>query len=287
MQTLRRNPRLAWFPILSGLGAVGLLALAGGLLAFGSWVDAMALTDPPAGFGRAAAVAGFVLGAFGHVWMIYAGVAMTDAALHALAGREWTVTGSFRVARSRRRAVVTYALLSATVAHLLRGPKQRRGRKGKRRRKKPGLLRRFAGLAWSAATYLVLPVIAREGRGGFGAVERSASLLRTTWKEIAVARLTLWWAWMPGMLAAAAPLVLCAALGVREPVVLGLAIAWLSLGCLALGLILRTLDGIYRAALYTYATEGVVPETFAAEELDAIWEAAPPTPRDPEEDADR
>ena len=191
------------------------------------------------------------------------------------------MTGSFRVARSRRRAIVTYALLSATVSHLLRGrDRGGRDRKGRRRKRKPGLIRKLAGMAWSAATYLVLPVIAREGRGGLGAVERSASLLRTTWKEVAVARLTLWWAWMPGMLAAAAPLVLCAALGIREPVVLGFAVAWFSLGCLALGLIVRTLDGIYRAALYTYATEGVVPDTFAGDDLDEIWEAAPVPPDD-------
>ncbi len=285
MQTLRRNPRLAWFPILSGIGAIGLLVVAGGLLALGSWVDAVGVAEPPSGQLRAAGVVGLVLGAFGHVWMIYSGVAMTDAALHALAGRGWTVTGSFRVARSRRRAIVTYALLSATVSHLLRG-RTKRERKGRRRKRKPGMLRQLAGMAWSAATYLVLPVIAREGRGGLGAVERSASLLRTTWKEIAVARLTLWWVWLPGMLVGAAPLLLCAVLGVREPVILGLAAAWLSLGCLALGLLVRTLDGIYRAALYTYATEGVVPDTFAGDALDDIWEAAPGAPDTSHDDED-
>jgi hypothetical protein len=42
---------------------------------------------------------------------------------------------------------------------------------------------------------------------------------------------------------------------------------------LVLGLLLHTLDGIYRAALYTYASEGVVPDTFDAPDLDAIWHA--------------
>jgi hypothetical protein len=263
-EALRQNPRLVWFPVLSGVGALVLAAIGAAIVATGSLgaeLDASAQ--------RASSVAGIVVYIGGYLLAVTTGVAMNHAALEALAGRPWTVRQAFEVASRRRRAIATFAVVSATVGHLLRGRK--RGSGGGRRR--PGPIRRLAGVAWWAATYLTLPVIARENRDAFGAIERSASLLRSTWKEMLVARLTLWWAWIPVAIVAALPVLLCALLGVREPVFVVLAAAIPLVGLCVLALVVRTLDGIYRAALYTYATEGVVPEPFDNAELGAIWEA--------------
>jgi hypothetical protein len=51
------------------------------------------------------------------------------------------------------------------------------------------------------------------------------------------------------------------------PVVLG---EWFSLAVL-LGLIGSVVNPVYRCALYVYATEGVVPESFDKELLDSAW----------------
>ena len=262
-ETLRRNPRLVWFPVLAGLGALVLLGLGAAIAGLGALGP-----DPEASTRRAMSVAGIVVYVGGHLLTVATGVAMTHAALEALAGRPWTVSEAYAVASRRRRAVASFAIVAATVAHVLRGG----GGRG-RRRKGPGLLRRLAGVAWWAATYLALPVIAREDRSGLGAIERSATLVRSTWKEVALARLTLWWAWIPVVVVAAIPLVACAVLGVREPEILVPAAVVPLLGIGLFGLFVRTLDGIYRAALYTYATEGVVPELFDDEDLAAIWQA--------------
>ena len=47
--------------------------------------------------------------------------------------------------------------------------------------------------------------------------------------------------------------------------------------------LIGSLEAIYRAALYVFASEGVVPAPFAGPELDAIWRAKPadPTPEPP------
>jgi hypothetical protein len=51
----------------------------------------------------------------------------------------------------------------------------------------------------------------------------------------------------------------------------------LSLLICALGSVfLKTLDTVYRTALYVFATEGVVPEPFDDGELHGIWEVSQP-----------
>lgn len=280
-QTLRRNPRLAWFPVLSGLGLIALM-LAGGAVAglgaalsghsvdgFGSFVGAIGWGEhDDLTITRAITISSLFLFVGGHLLMVALGVAMTHAALEALAGRPWSVREALRVAAKRRGSIATFALIQAVVGHVLRGKSSRKGR----RRRGPGLFRKLAQFAWWALTYLALPVIAREGRGGIAAIERSAALLRETWKETLVARLTLKWLWIPAILLSVVPVVLCAVLGVQHPALLVATVAIPVVALATLGLVIHTLDGIYRAALYTYATEGVVPEAFAHDDLDEIWE---------------
>lgn len=285
LHTLKRNPRLLWFPVLSVVGLVFLVATGalitkvGAIFAGHGGADVgelwTTLGQPhPARdetVVRAMSIAGIVFIVCGQLFEVAIAVAMTHAALEALAGRDWSLRQSFDVVKRRRGTVVSFAIIRATVGSLLsRSKKDRKGR-----RKGPGLLRKLAGFAWSAATYLVMPVIAREERGGFGSIERSAKLLRDTWRETLLARLTLGWLWVPAIIVAAVPAILCAALGVRDAAVLAVAIGLPVLAIAIFGLCLHTLDGIYRAALYTYATEGVVPEAFDDASLHEIWEARP------------
>ena len=284
--TLRQNPTLLWFPILSAL-ALGAMGVACGSIAvvareiaahpvadLGSIWSLLANADPnpEVTLGRGATVGGVVAYLGSHLVMIYTGVAMSHASLEALAGRQWTVGEAFARARSRRGAIGTYALIRATVSRLL-ADRRERGKRGKRRR--PGPLRKLARFSWWAATYLVLPVLAREDRGGFGAIERSASLFKETWKETFVARLALGWVWGPVFILLGLPLLVCLALGVKEEAVFIAAAAVPIVGLGFFSLVLHTLHVIYRAALYTFATEGVVPEPFAVEDLDDVWSVPP------------
>lgn len=283
-ETLKRSPQLAWFPFITGL----LLLMLGVLSAVLFGVGGELVRHPVSELGpvwawlaptpadgetqrRALSIAGLITYVGGHFVVVMSGVAMAHAALEALAGRTWTIRGAFSRAWERRGSIASYTVILAAVGHLLNRNQSKSGDKNRRRRKQPGLLNKLAKLAWWAATYLVLPVLAREERSGFGAIERSAKLFGGTWKEILVARLTLWWIWLPVGLACAVPAGICVLLGLAHPALLALAIGLPALGILALALILHTLDTIYRAALYTYATEGVVPEFFDAEELHEIW----------------
>ncbi|MND03052.1 hypothetical protein D3C83_226860 [compost metagenome] len=63
---------------------------------------------------------------------------------------------------------------------------------------------------------------------------------------------------------------------------LGSVLVILCLAAAAIGVI-GALEAIYRSALYVFASEGVVPASFAAPELDEIWRVKPadPSPSEP------
>ncbi len=88
-------------------------------------------------------------------------------------------------------------------------------------------------------------------------------------------RLMLGWIWVILVLVVALPAAGCALLGIHSPGLMALVVGVPALLGLLLVYILRTLDTIYRTALYVFATEGVVPEPFDDPELHAVFCASP------------
>ena len=120
-----------------------------------------------------------------------------------------------------------------------------------------------AGLAWTVATFLVVPVLAAEGLGPIAAIEKSTALLRKTWGENIVGT-----AGISILLSAAGGI---AGLGVGGGVFLitvGNVAAGIPViaGCVVLLLTIvlfgAALTGIYSAAVYYYAALGEPPEGF-------------------------
>ena len=113
--------------------------------------------------------------------------------------------------------------------------------------------------AWSVFTYLVIPVLVIEGVGPIEAIKRSAALLRKTWGEQLVSR----FGFDLMVIIVGLPIVLVAvAIGIVIPQPAGLIIA-VAFGVVALGaliLVTAALKAIYVAALYEYATDGVLPD---------------------------
>jgi hypothetical protein len=71
------------------------------------------------------------------------------------------------------------------------------------------------------------------------------------------------------------PFVLCNLLKVQHVGLIAHAIVLPAFALVLLGVVLQTLDTIYRCALYVFATEGVVPEPFDDPDLHEIWCARP------------
>jgi Family of unknown function (DUF6159) len=108
--------------------------------------------------------------------VIFFNTALVGAAIILLGGGRPTVWDGLKLAVSRIGAILGYAVISATVGVLLQLVAEKLGFVGR-------LIAGGLGLAWTAATFLVVPILAAEGIGPMEAIERSSELLRKTWGE--------------------------------------------------------------------------------------------------------
>ena len=184
--------------------------------------------------------------------IFFANTALVGAALIRLRGGDPTLGDGFRIAFSRIGPILGYAVVAATVGMILKALS----------RKRSGLVRTASsllGLGWSIATFLVVPVLAVENIGPLQAIQRSVSLLKKTWGEQIAGNLGL--GAFFGIMTLAVVLV-SLALGVGS--ILLLETPWVAVALAVLlvvfllvsGLVQSTLNGIYTAAVYTYAVDG-------------------------------
>lgn len=264
---LRSDSELLVFPLLSSIAA--LLVAASFLLPLGLLGGAGTARDlGEEGISIAMAVWGFAFYLCQYFVIFFFNSALVGAAMIRLKGGDPTVSDGFRIAFSRIGAIFGYALIAATVGILLRAIQQRAGIVG---RWVAGLL----GVAFSVASFLVVPVLVAQNVGPIDALKQSAGLLRRTWGENLVGN--------GGIGALGGVLVMLVLLaGVGLTVFLALQqmpTAALGVGVmtgvvvLLLGLIQAALTGIYSAALYRYASEGSAPEGFGGDALQAAFRA--------------
>lgn len=183
--------------------------------------------------------------------IIFFNSALIGAALIRLNGGDPTVADGFRIAMSKLPAILGYALISATVGVLLRAAQERAGFIGK-------FVVGIIGVAWTAASFLVVPVLVSQDIGPIDAVKRSAELLKKTWGENLIGNggiglvfglLTMLFVLVGGVL------IFLAASGGVMAVTITTVVA-VVVTFLLLILIQAALSGVYSAALYRFASEG-------------------------------
>ncbi|HWX65948.1 MAG TPA: DUF6159 family protein [Rhodanobacter sp.] len=248
---LRSDKSLLVFPLLSGLCT--LLVAASFLIP----VAVMVIGGEHAGqdfHQRMSAGAYLLMFAFYLVQyfvIIFFQTALTGVALMHLRGEPTSVAAGFALARSRLPHIFGYALIAATVGLVLRMIQERLGLIGR-------LVVGFLGLAWTVATFLVVPILASEDVGPVDAVKRSVELLKRSWGENLIGNGGIGVVF--GLLMLAAVLVGAVLIGgafaLQSVVAIVLAVTVVVLGFILLGLIQSSLQGIYAAALYRYAEAG-------------------------------
>jgi len=244
---LRADKELLVFPLLSLLCTLVVAA---------SFVVPAAFAGLFAEFRHGSAPVAFWLLTFAFYVVQYAVIfyfnsALVAAATIRLAGGDPTLSDGFRAANARLPAILGYALIAATVGMVLRALQERAGLIG---RWIVGLI----GVAWTVASFLVVPVLVNERIGPVDAVKRSAELLRTTWGENLVGNLGLGLVFGAAVFAVAmlggGLVVLAATQGAGYWVLAPIALTAVAL--LLLGLLQAALQGVYSAALYRYAATG-------------------------------
>ena len=248
---LRSDKSLLLFPLLSGLCT--LLVAASFLIPVG----VMMIGGEHAGqdFHQRMSVGAYLLMfAFYLVQyfvIIFFQTALTGVALMHLRGEPTSVAAGFALARSRLPHILGYALIAATVGLLLRMVQERLGLIGR-------LVVGFLGLAWTVATFLVVPILASEDVGPVDAVKRSVALLKRSWGENLIGNGGIGVVFGLLMLLAVlvGALLIGGAVALQSVVAIVLAVVVVVLGFILLGLIQASLQGIYAAALYRYAEAG-------------------------------
>jgi hypothetical protein len=184
--------------------------------------------------------------------------ALVGAALERLKGGDPTVGSALALASHRIGPIFGYALVSATVGILMALIVERIG----------GILGRLLGigfsLAWTVATFLVVPILAAEGVGPIRAIAESSALLRKTWGENLVGNVGISLAMSAISFAILIFGCASAIVAFREGYaeLLPLILAGTMVLVVISALLGSALRGIYVAAVYYYAVVGEPPWSF-------------------------
>jgi len=195
---------------------------------------------------------------------IFFNAALAISVLWKLEGKQATILDGLREALSCFPQILGWALVSATIGVILKTIERRSGFVG-------NLVARVLGLAWTVATFLVVPVLVAERKGPLEAVQASVQLLRRAWGEDLLAGLgfgLLYFFWaIPGAFA----FVIGAGMIATHPI---LAIAIMVLSILyfpLLGLVLSTMSTIFDVVLYRYASTGTITPGFDRDLLESSF----------------
>jgi hypothetical protein len=159
-----------------------------------------------------------------------------------------------RIAWSRAGRIFGYACIAATVGLLLRSLEERVGWVGQ-------LALKLIGVGWTLATFLVVPVLVTRDIGPVEAVKESAGLLRRTWGENLIGNVGLGFAFGVAYVVLAIAGVFAVALVAQSgnTALTVVVVVLVVLPFFALAALQATLQGVYSAALYRYATEHTTP----------------------------
>lgn len=264
---LLADKELLYLPIASGLACLSfsVIAFAGYALAFPSQITALGAAAGPHALqvSQGIWVCLFFFYLVNYFIVVFFNVALVAAAADRLAGGNATINYGLQVAWQRKGKIFQWALLASTVGIILNALERRLGWLGR-------LATRFIGVAWTMATFFVVPLLAAEDVGPAEALVRSGELFTETWGEQLVGGFSFGLIFVllaiPG---AALPFLLGSAFG-STGVVTGailMIVYWLLLSVIS-----AAVQGIFMAALYGYATNKQVPPTFRLTDFSTAWQ---------------
>ena len=252
---LRSDSELLVFPLLSSVAALLVLITFVGPVVLLQGVDPRAAGYEEMSWPMLVWMFGFYL--VNYFVIFFFNSALVGAAMIRLDGGNPSVADGLRIAMSRVGMIFGYAAIAATVGLVLQMVRERSGALG---RWISGLL----GMAWTVATFLVVPVLVSQDIGPIDAVKRSAELLKKTWGQNLIGTGGIGLVFGLGIFALAILGGVLIALAVSTGIVsiIVTTIVAFVLALLLLILIQAALQGVYAAALYRYATEGEAGESF-------------------------
>ena len=258
---VRQDKELLVLPVMSFLATLIAFLLVTGLGFAGGVLPE--ITDPATGYPRLGAIllalATYLALAFIQVFFAAAVVA---GASERLAGGDPTLGSCLRKAWKHVGRLFAWSVVVATVNVILQMVREHGGRLGQ-------IVSGLGNMAWNLATYFMVPVLLFEDKPLGPAIGRSGSLFKQTWGETVIGTggvglvftiigVVVMFAGFLGVQMALAAGGLVAAI----PVILLVVASFVLLATLQ-----SVLGGVYKAALYRYATTGQAGGGFSSEQL--------------------
>jgi hypothetical protein len=190
----------------------------------------------------------------------YFTAALIAGAHEKLTGGRVTLGGAFAKASSRLPQLLGWALVNFTVGTILRMVGERGGIVGR-------ILVSLLSFGWTVVSWLAVPYIVVDGVGPIEALKQSAGSLKRTWGENLSANIGLGIINLFVMLGAIALFAVFAVTGLW---LVGIVLTLIYIAVAAT--ILSALTGIYRTALFMYASTGTIPVGFDQQLLEAAFQ---------------
>jgi Family of unknown function (DUF6159) len=201
---------------------------------------------------------------------VFCGVALSACASRALEGQDTTVSEGVAAARARLGVIFAWAgvqlvvgaLISIIQALLREAGGQIVG----------SIIGGLADLAWTVATFFVIPVIALEGLGPRDAIKRSSAVLRERWGEgvtgsFAIGGIMFLLGWLPAIALIVLGIAASGSSGALGGVLIALGVIVLVIA----GVLQTTIMAVFRVALFRFATESAELGGFGHDELNAAF----------------
>jgi hypothetical protein len=185
--------------------------------------------------------------------VIFFNTAVIGCATIRLNGGDPTVGDGFHIAGSHIKKILGWAIIGAIVGTILKTIQQKAGIAGK-------IISFAAGLAWTYATFFIIPVLIYEDKGVIKSIKRSGQIFKTTWGETIAGTFGFGIIFLLLGFLGVFILIGGGILGGFTGFIIGFIIAviyWLIIGIIA-----AATNGIYVAALYQYATKNKLPSAF-------------------------
>lgn len=168
---IKKNKNLIIFPILSTLSLILIMMTFIGGIQITKGIDSLKDTSPAARYSLF-----FVFYLINYTVIVFFNVSLIHCAQKILNGSPATLKDGITYSLSKLPQVLSWALISATVGVILKNIEDKHDTIG-------NIVSSIFGMLWTLATFFVVPVMVYENLGVFKAIERSISLIKSTWGE--------------------------------------------------------------------------------------------------------
>ncbi len=265
-KVLQLDRELIFFPIMGTIGAIIVGAVAAGVFAGTGTFDRLGSAGD-AEFNIVDLIIALVAYFGGLYMVIFFNAALVAAARERLEGGDPNVMSGIRAVRGMWLAILGWTIITGTVGLILQALQSMA------RENSHGVMRIVAVIlvallqtAWAYITFLVIPVLVVERIGPISAIRRSGSLLRQSWGEQLTASFSFFIIYILALLLVAIPVVILIFIAPVAAIIVGVILGGIALASVA------AMEGIFKAALYEWVSEGKGSEWFDRQLLSNAYE---------------